>query len=57
MSIDLSKQQALSSKPKALQHINFIGNLEQAGNEKMLFTIDEVKKTLYWISHGIVKVL
>ena len=57
MSIDLSKQQALSTKPKALQHINFIGNLEQAGNEKMLFTIDEVKKTLYWISHGIVKVL
>ena len=44
MAIDLSNQQAVNSDPKALQQINLTGSLEQAGNKKMLFIIDEVNE-------------
>ena len=44
--IDLSKQQALDADPKAIQQINFIGNLDQAGNTKMFFIIKETKETI-----------
>ena len=37
MAIDLSKQQALDADPKVIQHINFTGNLDQAGNKTMFF--------------------
>ena len=57
MAIDLSKQQALNTNQKSIQHINFTGNLEQTGNEKMLLIIDEVKKTILDFSQGTVKVL
>ena len=39
--IDLSKQQALDADSKAIQQINFIGNLYQAGNTKK-----ETKETI-----------
>ena len=32
IAIELSKQQALNADPKAIQQINFTGNLERAGN-------------------------
>ena len=37
ITVDLSKQQALDAEPKAIQQINFTGNLEQAGNTTMFF--------------------
>ena len=34
MPIDLSKQQELDADPKAIQQINFTGNLNWNGNKK-----------------------
>ena len=43
---DLSKQQALDTDPKAIQQINFVGNLDQPGNTTMVFIIEEAKETI-----------
>ena len=43
IAIDLSKQQALDADPKAIQQINFYGNLEN--NETIFFIIDGAKET------------
>ena len=59
--IDLSKQQALDSDPKAIQRINFTGNLNRGqnvnDNTTMFFIIEEVKETILEFSQGTVKVL
>ena len=49
--IDLSKRQELDTDPKAIQHTNFTGNLNQAGNT----TIQQLKKQkkLLWLSHKV----
>ena len=39
--MDLSKQQALDADPKAIQQINFTGNLEQ--QTAIFFSIEEAK--------------
>ena len=39
IAIDLSNQKALDTDPKAIQQINFTGNLDQAGNTTMSFII------------------
>ena len=48
IAIDLSKQQAFAADPKAIQQINFTGNLSQGKNENdntiLFFIIEEVKK-------------
>ena len=44
IAIDLSKQQALDADPKAIQQINFTGNLEQQAT--LFFIIEDVKDTL-----------
>ena len=36
---DLSKQQTLDADPKAIQQINFTGNLKGEGNTTMFFII------------------
>ena len=36
---DLSKQQELDADPKAIQQINFTGNVDCAGNTTMFFII------------------
>ena len=58
---DLSKQQALDADPKAIQKINFVGNLNGGRNvsEKttMLFIIEEAKEALLDFSQGTVKAL
>ena len=41
---DLSKQEALDGNPKAIQQIDFIGNLNQSGNAMLFFVIDDVKQ-------------
>ena len=44
--IDLSKQQTLDADPKAIQQINFTGNLDRAGGATMFFITEEVKETV-----------
>ena len=56
IAIDLSKQQTLDADPKAIQQINFTGNLNRAEVAKMFFIIEEVKETVLDFSHGNVKV-
>ena len=57
IAIDLSKQQALDVDPKAIQKINFTGNLDGANNRVMFFIIEEMKKIILGFSQGTVKVL
>ena len=41
VAIDLNKQQALDADPKAIQQINFTGNLDD--DTTMVFIIEEAK--------------
>ena len=45
MAIDLSKQKGFDADPKAIQQINFTGNLEN--NVLIFFISEEVKKQFY----------
>ena len=44
IAIDLSKEKALDTDPRAIQQINFTANLE--GNTIMFFIIEEEKETV-----------
>ena len=57
VTIDLSKQKALDVNPKAIQQINFIGNLDRNKGATMFFIIGEVKETILHFPQGTVKVL
>ena len=57
IAVDLSKQQALDADPRAIQQINFTGNLDWAGNTTMFFIIEKAKETVLGFSQGTVKVL
>ena len=57
IAIDLSRQQALDADPKAIQQINFTGNLDGNNNRLMIFIIEGVKETILDFSQGTVKVL
>ena len=46
IAIDLRKQQALDSDPKAIQQINFTGNLDRAIGATMFFIIGEAKESI-----------
>ena len=52
IAINLSKQQALDADPKAIQQINFTGNLENSA--VIIFIIEEVKETVLDCSQGTV---
>ena len=52
--INLSKQQALDGDSKAIQQINFTGNLEEQST--MFFIIDEAIERVLDFSQGAVKV-
>ena len=56
IAIDLSKQRKLDTDPKAIQQINFTGNLEQ-NNATMLFIIKEAKEIELEFSKETEKVL
>ena len=56
IAIDLSKQQALDTDPRAIQQINFTGYVDRAGNTTFLI-FEEAKETLSDFSQGTVKVL
>ena len=46
IAVDLSKQQALDSDPRAIQQINFTANLDRAGNTRVYFILEEAKETI-----------
>ena len=46
IAIGLSKQQAIDANLRAVQKINFISNLDRAGNTAMFFIIEEAKETV-----------
>ena len=54
---NLSKQQALDTHPKAMQQINFTGNLEKNNGATMFFIIEGAKETVLDFSQGTVNVL
>ena len=57
IAMDLIKQQALDADPKAIQQINFVANLDRAGNTRIYFVLEEAKETVFDFSQGTVKVL
>ena len=57
IAIDLRKQQALDSDPRAIEQINFTANLNKAGDTRIYFILEETKETLLDFSQGTVKVL
>ena len=57
IAVDLSKQQALDTDPRAIQQINFTVNLDRAGNTRVYFILEEAKETILDFSQGTVKVL
>ena len=57
IAIDLTKQQALDADPRAIQQINFMVNLDRAGNTITFFIIEEAKETVLDFSQGTTKVL
>ena len=44
--IYLSMQQALDTDRRAVQQINFTGNLDRAGNTRIYFILKEAKETV-----------
>ena len=57
IAVDLSKQQELDVDLRAIQQINFIGNLDRAGNIRIYFILEEAKETILNLAQGTVKVL
>ena len=57
LAIDISKQKALEADPKAIQQINFTGNLERDNGATMFFIIEEAKETVLDFLQGAAKVL
>ena len=55
--MDLRKQQALDADSKAIQQVNFTGNLSGINNRSIFFIIEEAKETIVDFSQGTVKVL
>ena len=55
--IDLNTRQVLNAVPKAIQKINFTGNLARAKCARMIFFIVEAQETILNFSRGTVKVL
>ena len=56
LAIGLSKQEALDADPKAMQQINFTGNLDRGTGATIFFTFEEAKETVLDFSQGTVKV-
>ena len=56
IAVDLIKQQALDADPRAIQQINFTGNLDRPGNTRIYFILEEPKETILNFELGIVTV-
>ena len=57
IAIDISKQQALDTDPRAIQQIYFTANLYRAGNTKIYLILEEAEETILDFSQETVKVL
>ena len=57
IAVDLSKQQALDPDPRAIKQINFTANLDNPGNRRISFILEEAKETIWNFAQGTVKVL
>ena len=55
IAVDLSKQQALDTDPKAIQQINFTANLDRAGNTRIYFILEKVNQAVLDFSQGTLK--
>ena len=55
IAVDSSKQQALDADPRAIQQINFTGNLNRVGNTRVYFILEEPKETILHFSQETVK--
>ena len=55
IAIDLSKRQALDADPSAIQQVNFMANLDRAGNTTMFFIIEEAEGAVLDFSQETVK--
>ena len=57
IAIDLSKQEKLDTDPKAIQQINFTGNLDRSEGVTMFLSLKKQKKQFQIFSNEIVKLL
>ena len=57
IAIDLGKRQKLDGVTKAMQQINFTGNLDRPGNTQMFIFTENAKEIVLDFSKGTVKVL
>ena len=57
IAIDLSKEQKLNADAKAIQQINFTGNLSGAAVSTIFFIIEEAQETVLDFSKRSVKLL
>ena len=57
IAIDLNKQQKLDADPKAIQQINFTGNLNWAEVATKFFIVEETEEKVLDFSKGTAKVL
>ena len=57
IAIDLGKPQKLDGVTKAMQQINFTGNLDRPGNTQMFIFTENAKEIVLDFSKGTVKVL
>ena len=57
IAIDLSKQHTLDDDLRAIQKINFTGNLVRPGNTRVFFILEEAKETVLDFSQATIKVL
>ena len=57
IAVDLSKQKSSDFDPKAIQQINFMGNLDRVGKTRVYFILEEAKETVLDFSQGIIKIL
>ena len=57
IAVDLSKQHALDTDPRAIQQINYTANLDKEGNTRICFILEEAKETILNFVQGTVKVL
>ena len=53
--IDLSKQRELDADPRAIQQINFTGNVP--ANTELYYVLEKAKETVFEFGQGMVKVM
>ena len=56
IAVDLSKHQVLDTHPRVILQINFTANLDEPGNTRIYFILQEVKETILNFAQGTVKV-